>query len=107
MLKNIYLQLSYRLFDGLITSTRNSCPVKNGKVYSSYEIERYVIDKWFFSCTNLRDYFYNAVEGLPTYGKSIYNTTKINRLKNIVALAKRYEQNRMPISAEVEIKKEI
>ena len=31
--KNIYLQLSYRLFDGLITSTRDSCPVNNGKVY--------------------------------------------------------------------------
>ena len=31
--KNLYLQLSYRLFDGLITSTRDSCPVKNGKVY--------------------------------------------------------------------------
>ena len=31
--KNMYLQLSYRFFDGLITSTRDSCPVKNGKVY--------------------------------------------------------------------------
>lgn len=81
--------------------------VKNGKVYSSYEIERYVLDKWFFSCTNLKDYFYSAVEGLPTYGKSIYNTTKINRLKNTVAQTKRYEQNGMPISAEIEIQKEI
>ena len=32
--KNIYLQFSARLFDGLITSTRDSCPVKNGRVYS-------------------------------------------------------------------------
>ena len=31
--KNIYLQLSARLFDGLITSTRDSCPVKTGNVY--------------------------------------------------------------------------
>ena len=31
--KNIYLQFSARLFDGLITSTRDSCPVKTGNVY--------------------------------------------------------------------------
>ena len=31
--KNIYLQLSARFFDGLITSTRDSCPVRNGKIY--------------------------------------------------------------------------
>lgn len=81
--------------------------VKNGKVYSSYEIERYVLDKWFFSCTNLKEYFYNAVEGLSTYGKSIYNTSKVNRLKGVIAAAKRYELNGMPVSAEVEIKKEL
>lgn len=81
--------------------------VKNGKVYSSYEIERYVLDKWFFYCTNLKEYFYNAVEGLSTYGKSIYNTAKVNRLKGVIAAAKRYELNGMPFLAEVEIKKEI
>ena len=32
--KNVYLQFSARLFNGLITSTRDSCPVKNGRVYS-------------------------------------------------------------------------
>lgn len=31
--KNTYLQFSARLFDGLITSTRDSCPVRNGKIY--------------------------------------------------------------------------
>ena len=31
--KNLYLEFSARLFDGLITSTRDSCPVKNGRVY--------------------------------------------------------------------------
>lgn len=81
--------------------------VKNGKVYSSYEIERYVLDKWFFSCYNLKEYFYNAVEGLSTYGKSINDIIKINRLKGVISTAKRYEQNGMSISAEVELRKEI
>ena len=31
--KNLYLEFSARLFDGLITSTRDSCPVKNGRVH--------------------------------------------------------------------------
>jgi predicted nucleotidyltransferase len=81
--------------------------VRNGKVYSSYEIEKYVIDKWFFSCTNLKDYLYQAVEGLSTYGKSIYNTSKVDRLKRVVAQAKQYELSGMPITAEIEIQKEI
>ncbi len=31
--ENTYLRLSSNFFDGLITSTRDSCPVKNGKIY--------------------------------------------------------------------------
>ena len=81
--------------------------VKNGKVYSSYELERYIIDKWFFSCTSLKDYFYSAVEGLSTYGKSIYDTSKVARLKRIVAQTKQYELTGMPHSAQIEIQKEI
>jgi predicted nucleotidyltransferase len=81
--------------------------VINGKIYTSYEIERYVLDKWFFSCINLKDYFYSAVAGLSTTGISIYNTTKVLRLKRIVAQARQYEQNQMPSTAELEIKKEI
>ena len=31
--KNLYLQLTGKFFDGLITSTRDSCPLNNGKIY--------------------------------------------------------------------------
>jgi predicted nucleotidyltransferase len=81
--------------------------VKNGKVYSSYDIERYILDKLFFNCTNLKEYFYSAVEGLSTYGLSVYNSNKVSRLKRIVAQTKEYERNGYPITAETEIKKEI
>jgi glycosyltransferase involved in cell wall biosynthesis len=50
--KNIYLQLSYRLFDGLITSTRDSCPVKNGHVYPIGQ----TINSSKFTPKNLIDY---------------------------------------------------
>lgn len=79
--------------------------VQKGKVYSSYELEKYVIDKFFFFCTNLKDYFFQAVEGLPTYGLPYYKESKVNSLKTIVANTKKYEQDNMPFTAESEIKK--
>lgn len=81
--------------------------VKNDKVYSSYELERYVLDKWFFYCTNLKDYFYSAVEGLSTSNLPSYKSSKITTLKQIVANTKKYEADNMPVTAEAEIKKAI
>lgn len=81
--------------------------VKNNKVYSSYEIERYVLDKYFFFCTNLKEYFYSAVEGLPTSHLPIYKSSKVTTLKQIVINTKKYEADNMPATAETEIKKAI
>jgi predicted nucleotidyltransferase len=81
--------------------------VKNGKVYSSYSLEKYVLDKSFWFCTNLKDYFYTAVEGLSTFGLPTYKTTKVENLKQIIANTKKYETDNMPLTAEIEIKKAI
>ena len=81
--------------------------VKNDKVYSSYELERYVLDKWFYSCTNLKDYFYLAVEGLSTSNLPSHKSSKVATLKQIVANTKKYEADNMPVTAEAEIKKAI
>jgi predicted nucleotidyltransferase len=81
--------------------------VKNGKIYSSYAIERYVLDKWFFSCTNLKEYFYSAVEGISTSGLSISNSSKVNTLKRVVAKTKEYDADGRPATAEIEMKKAI
>lgn len=81
--------------------------VKNDKVYSSYELERYVLDKWFFLCTNFKDYFYSAVEGLPTSNLPTYKSSKVATLKQIIVNTKKYEADSMPATAELEIKKAI
>jgi len=81
--------------------------VRNNKVYTSYELERYVLDKWFIFCTNLKDYFYSAVEGLSTYNLPEYKKTKVDNLKQTVTNTKKYEADNMPISAEIEIQKAI
>jgi predicted nucleotidyltransferase len=79
--------------------------VKNGKVYSSFELEKYVLDKYFFYCSNLKEYFFQAVEGLNTYNLPYYKESKVNSLKSIVSQTKKYETDNMPYSAESEIKK--
>lgn len=81
--------------------------VKNDKVYSSYELEKYVLDKMFIQCTNLKDYFYSAVEGLPTYSLPAYKSSKVATFKQIIANTKSFELQSMPLTAEAEIKKAI
>lgn len=81
--------------------------VKNGKVYSSYELEKYVINKWFLFCANLKEYFYSAVEGLSTYELPDYKKAKVDNLKQIIVNTKKYEAENMPHTAEAEIKKVI
>lgn len=79
--------------------------VNNGRVYSSYDLENHIINQNYMFCNNLKDYFYNAVEGLQTWGLSEYKVNKVSRLKDIVQKAKYYERNSMPISAEEDIRK--
>ena len=79
--------------------------VKNGKVYTSYELENYIVNKWFFSCTNIKDYFFSAVEGLPTSGLPSYKKSKVDSLKTKIQSARFYETNNMQSSALNEIVK--
>jgi len=77
----------------------------NGKVYSSYDLESSIISLYFFFCYNIKDYFYNAVSRLPTYGLPSYKLDKVVRLKKKVASIKYLEDNGMIERAESELKK--
>lgn len=81
--------------------------VNNGKVYSSYELEKYIIEKSYWLCSNLKEYFYVAVEKLNSWNLPQYKADKVNRLKDIIAKTKEYERDDMPYTAESEIKKAI
>lgn len=81
--------------------------VKNNKVYTSYELEKYVHNKWFFLCSNLKDYFYDAVEGLPIDNLPTYKSLKVEAFKQIIRNTKNYEANNYLILAEAEIAKAI
>ncbi len=79
----------------------------NGKVYTSYELEKYIIDKFYFFCTSLKDYFYSSVESLPTFWLPTYKENKVLTFKNIISRTKEYESESMPETAANELKKAI
>lgn len=81
--------------------------VNNNKVYSSYELEKYIIDQSYWLSSNIKEYFYSVVESLGIWNLPDYKKNKVNRLKEIVAKTKKYENDDMPFSAESEIKKAI
>lgn len=59
--------------------------VLNGKVYSSYELESYVINHVFFGCSSLEDYFYEAVKHLPEGTLPEYKKNKVQSLKTKIS----------------------
>lgn len=77
----------------------------NGKVYTSYELESFIIARYFFHCENIKDYFYNAVNGLYTYYLPSYKSDKVSRLKRVIEDVKYYEKNNDLKRAISELKK--
>lgn len=60
--------------------------VRMGKVFSSYEIEEYVLRISFYGCSNLEDMFYFAVQHWTTpWEWPQYKKAALNRLKADVA----------------------
>ncbi len=78
---------------------------KNGYVYTSFELEQNLANMSFFFCSNLKDYVYKAVNNLSTWSLPEYKRQKVERAQQIVKNVRQYEQDDMPATAEVEIKK--
>ena len=78
---------------------------QNGYVYDSFLLEKHLIATSYWSCFNLKEYFYAAIESLSTWNLASYKADKVDRAKKIVSATKDFESNGMPTSAELEIKK--
>lgn len=77
-----------------------------GHPFSSYELEQLIIQKYYWSCTALKDYFYLFWTDFNcTYDTPQYIKDKVVRAKRYAAKAKEYEDDGMPYSAEGEIQK--
>lgn len=78
---------------------------RNNHPFTSFSLEQYIVSKYFWSCTALKDYFYDFWVGF-SYSDIVQNTKDIvASAKQHVAKAKQYEDNGMLVSAESEIKK--
>ncbi len=78
----------------------------NGSPYTSFSLERYIVGKYFYSCTSLKDYYYAFWSDFNyEYSTAQYIKNKIDTAKKYVTNAKNYESSGMPIAAENEIKK--
>lgn len=79
---------------------------KQGYPFSSFELEQYIVDKYYFSCSSLKDYFYLFWEGFYcSFSTPQYIKEKVERARAYAANAKNYEADSMPVSAEIEISK--
>jgi len=80
--------------------------VKNGKIYSSFELENLIINTNYWFCTNLKEYLYQAVENLPIYSLPFYKQQKVSRLKDVISKVKELDRTGYVFTAEEDIKKE-
>ena len=76
----------------------------NGYVYDSYLLEQHLVGTSYY-CSNLKEYFYSAVNSLPKWDLPQYKKDKVDRANKIVKDTKKYESDNMPNTAETEIKK--
>lgn len=79
---------------------------KQGYPYTSYALEKYIVGQSYWFCSTLKDYFYTFWEDFDySYSSSQSTKDKVNRAKKYATQAKQYENDSMPATAEVEIKK--
>lgn len=77
----------------------------NGYIYESYSLEQKMAKMSFYSCNNLKDYLFLAIDSFSTWDLPDYKRQKVAYAKQIVNNVRQYEQRGLPISAEAEIKK--
>jgi hypothetical protein len=79
---------------------------RKGHPFSSFELEQDIIGKYFWSCSTLRDYFYQFWSDFScTYNTQQYIKDMVENSKEYARKAKEYEDSDMPAFAEAEIKK--
>jgi hypothetical protein len=78
----------------------------NGSYLSSYGLENWISERYFWNCNNLKDYVYSAFDTLGyNYSEPQWYKDKVDRAKKIIAKTKEFEQNNLPYSAQLEIEK--
>ena len=77
-----------------------------GHLFYSYLKEKDIVDKYYYNCSNIKDYFFNYMLSMPDSGYKYQKTTdEVKRAKKIINQVKEYENKGYTVTAESEIKK--
>ncbi|THH37816.1 SMODS domain-containing nucleotidyltransferase [Neolewinella litorea] len=77
--------------------------IKQGRIYSSFELETHIVSHYYFPDNNLKELFYRAIDYLPLYNLPTYKQQRVKSTKRIVKEAKEYEDQNFPYLAESKI----
>lgn len=79
---------------------------KNGYVFDSYSLEKWIVGLSYWGCINQTQYIFNVFDNLNSYSiDAQWRRDKVERAKKIIATVRQYEQDGMPYCAEEEVKK--
>lgn len=79
---------------------------KNGYVFDSYELEKWIVGLSFWGCLSQTQYLFNVFDNLNPYSEATqWRRDRIERAKQIVDKVREHERDDMPYSAEAEVKK--
>lgn len=77
-----------------------------GYPFASFALEQYIVGKWFYGCSTLKDYFYDFWSDFECSWNSPQSAKdKVARAKKYAKSAKSLEDQNYPVSAEQEIQK--
>jgi hypothetical protein len=74
----------------------------NGYIYDSYSLEQHLIESSYWSSYNLKDYFFSAINDLPTRNLTAVKSTKVSRAQDQVRKIKTNEDGGWGTTAEQE-----
>jgi Second Messenger Oligonucleotide or Dinucleotide Synthetase domain len=77
----------------------------NGPIFNSYDLEQHVVNSFYFTSSNIKDYLFSTIENLGINTEAQWRKDALNRAKNIVAEVKRLENDGCPALAEIEVRK--
>lgn len=78
---------------------------QNGYVFDSYSLEKCIVEKSYWFCSNQKDYLFDVFDAMSYEGAVQWRKDKVRRAKDIVSKVREYERNNFPYIAEIEVKK--
>ena len=78
----------------------------NGYLYDSFSFEKWMVDLWYLSCINQKDYLFYVFDKLSGDNEATqWRKDKLTRAKTIVAQVREYERQGLTSKAEQEVQK--